>query len=463
MELTHGELVELVIELRGVIARQAIVIEELKAKLAQNSSNSSKPPSSDGPAKPKTKSNRTKSGRKPGGQPGHKGSGLKVDREPNTIVVIEPNKCTCGCDLDGEPTFHADTKYVYDVEIVVTLTKYVIREAICPECSSTVKPEVPAEVSGTVNYGHDLRALSVVLTQYACVSIDKTHKILHELIGLPISTGTIKNIQSQFAGLTGATKEMIKQNLLNSPVVHADETGVRVNGKTQWIHVASNSKYTLLKVHKKRGREGSEAGGVLPGYTGILVHDCWRPYFGFDKLRHAVCCAHLLRELNALIETGKHQWASDMKKLLLEMKKVVEEYKFENKTELSRYYRNKFKARYAAILLQADETVTRSTTRKKTKAENLLKRLNEYHEEIMRFTKDFDVPFDNNQAERDIRNVKVKQKVTGGYRSDDGAAEYADTISVIGTVVKFGQSVFNSVRGLFAGVVPNLGIATATE
>ena len=456
-KLTHAELVSLVSELCKIIEELKVENEELKLKLAQNSSNSSKPPSSDGLGKPPAKSLRPKSGRKPGGQVGHKGSGLKVDRKPDIVVVVEPNKCACGCDLADEPTFHADTRYVYDVNIVVTLTKFDIREAVCPECAGTVAPEMPDECKGTVNYGNALRALCVVLTQYACVGIDKTHKILHDLIGLPISTGTIKNVQSQFAGLTGGSIDAIKGNLRESPVLNVDETGARVNGKTQWIHVASNSKYTLLTVHKKRGGEGSSASGVLPEYTGILVHDFWRAYFGYDKAKHAVCCAHLLRELNALIETGKHEWASEMKKLLLEMKGVVERYKSVNKTELSRHYRDKFKSKYKNIILQAKSSIPKSTTRKKTKAENLLKRLDEYQAEVSRFAEDFAVPFDNNQAERDIRNVKVKQKVTGGHRTDEGAIEYANTMSVIGTAVKFGQSVFNTVKGLFSGLAPNFG------
>ena len=271
LEMTQAKLVGLVNELQKVVEKQAIEIEELKARLGQNSTNStnsSKPPSSDGLSKPPAKSLRTKSGRKPGGQSGHKGSGLKIDREPDKVVVAEPVECACGCGLENEPTFHAETKYVYDVDVVVTLTRYDIREAVCPKCGETGKPEIPAESKGTVNYGNTLRALCVVLTQYACVSIDKTHKIQHDLVGLPISTGTIKNIQSQFAGLTGGTIEVIKQNLLNSPVANADETGARVNGTTQWIHVASNSKYTLLTVHKKRGARGVRPEGCSPNTRG---------------------------------------------------------------------------------------------------------------------------------------------------------------------------------------------------
>ena len=303
------------------------------------------------------------------------------------------------------------------------------------------------------------RTLCVVLTNYANVSTDKTHKILRDLIGMPISSGTIKNIQREFAGKTDGVIGEIKENLMKSPVLNADETGGRVNGRTQWFHTVSNSKYTLITVHKKRGKEGSESSGVLPGYKGTLVHDCWKPYFGFDKCEHALCCAHLLRELNSQIDKGQ-KWAVEMKALLLEMKRVVDSYKDNDKAELSRYYHNKFKSQYDTVLANAKIEIVPSSERKKSKTENLLIRLEQYRSEITRFTNDFDVPFDNNQAERDIRNIKVNQKVTGGFRTDAGAEDYAKTSSVIGTVVKFGHSVFGSVKGLFDNINP---LSYATE
>jgi transposase len=453
-KLDKSTLIEIILSLDKRIA-------ELEARLNMNSSNSSKPPSSDGLTKPAVKSLREKSGRKPGGQKGHKGHGLKIEREPDEVIVVAPAECPgCGCGLCDLPTYHGDTKYVYDVHIEIKLKEYDIREAICPRCRATVAGQPPDECRGTLNYGNMLRSLVVVLTQYACVGIDKTHKILKDLLGVPVSGGTVKNIQREFASKTGRTIAEIKQKLLQSPTLNVDETGARVNGRTQWFHVASKKEYTLVTVHRKRGKEGSDAGGVLPAYRGILVHDCWKPYFGFDKCKHAVCCAHLLRELNALIERGQG-WAGDMKALLLEMKDVVDRYKSTDKTQLSRYYREKFKTRYDAILAKAKSEIVPSTTRKKSKAENLLIRLKEYRTEINRFTGNFEVPFDNNQAERDVRNVKVKQKVSGSFRTDAGADDYAKTMSVIGTVVKLGQSVVGSVRGLFAD--NSLALVHATE
>ena len=385
---------------------------------------------------------------------------MKIKQEADEVIIVTPIQCPkCAKNLSKEPMFHADTRYVYDVEIKIKLIKYDIQEAVCPKCAATVKGSAPEECKGTVNYGSAIRALSVVLTNYANVGIDKTHKILHDLLGVPISGGTIKNIMTQFATKTNDTIDEIRENLLKSSILHVDETGMRVAGQTQWVHVASNSRYTLISVHKKRGKEGSETGGILADYVGTIVHDGWKPYFGFDKCKHALCCAHLLRELNALIEGGQN-WASDMKELLLEMKDAVERYKSGEKSELSRYYFEKFKSHYDTVLSNARAEIVPSTTRKKSKAENLLIRFEKYREEITRFTNDFDVPFTNNQAERDIRNVKVKQKVSGSLRTEDGAEEFAKTSSVIATVVKFGQSVFGAVRGLFDGNRPDFSAAT---
>lgn len=452
-KLSKKELVEIIIMLTAKVA-------ELEARLSQNSQNSSKPPSSDGLGKPSVKTLRRPTGRKPGGQGGHEGHGLKIEREPDETVVVEPIRCEeCGSDLSSEPKFHADTRYVYDIEIKVELKKFEILESVCPNCGATTGGTPPVKCRGTVSYGNGIRSLCVVLTQYGFVSIDKTRKILRDLLGIPISGGTIKRIQSEFAGLTDKPIDEIKQNLSKSPTLNADETGGRVAGRTQWFHVVSNSMFTLISVSGKRGREGSEAAGVLRNYTGTLVHDCWAPYFGFDKAKHALCCAHLLRELNALIEQGQ-KWAISMKSLLLEMKKVVDHYKEGDKTELSYYYNNKFEDRYDAVLAAAQVEIAPSPTRKKSKAENLMVRFMQYKTEITRFTQDFAVPFDNNQAERDVRNIKVKGKVSGCFRTFDGAEDYANTASVLGSVLKFGRSVVGAVSSLFDRDSLHFGVAT---
>jgi transposase len=458
-ELTKKELIEIIMKQAEIIASLTARVAELEARLNQNSNNSSKPPSSDGPGKPPAKSLRQKTGRKPGGQKGHKGHGLEIDREPDEIVRVEPVVCgECGADLSGEPMIHADTRYVYDVVINVVLTKFIIAEAVCPNCGKVTAGTPPVDCKGSVNYGNMIRALCVIFTQYGFMGIDKTHKVLRDLLGVPISVGFVKKVQREFAEKTGESVSEIKRKLLDSPILSVDETGSRVSGRTQWFHVASNSKFMLISVSEKRGREGSEAAGVLQNYEGTLIHDCWAPYFGFDKAKHALCCAHLLRELNALIEQGQ-KWAVDMKSLLLDMKKAVDRCKERDKTALSRYYKDKFEARYAAVLAMAKAEITPSTERKKSKAENLMLRLRQYKAEITRFTQDFGVPFDNNQAERDIRNIKVKGKVSGCFRTDDGAKDYANTASVLGTVVKSGRSAVDYVKGLFEGQLQRFDVA----
>jgi len=297
MALEKEQIVDLFL---ATIEKLTVEIAELKAQLNQNSNNSSKPPSSDGLKKPPVRSLRTKSGKKPGGQKGHKGNGLKIDREPDeeiNAILVECLKC--GNNLTEMPMFHCDIRYKYSVDIQIKLTKINIYKTVCTDCGSVTVADVP-ECKSTVNYGNSVRTLCVVLTQYGNMSINKTHKILSDLIGLPISTGTVKNIQSEFADLTAPSIENIKQILLSSPTLNADESGGRIAGKTQWWHVVSNSKAMLLTAHRKRGKEGSESGGILDKFTGTLVHDCWKPYFGFDNCKHALCCAHLLRELNGL-------------------------------------------------------------------------------------------------------------------------------------------------------------------
>jgi transposase len=443
-ELTREELIKRVKAMAATIA-------ELKIKLQQNSRNSSKPPSSDGLSKPSVKSLRKKSGKKAGGQKGHKGHGLKITREPDEVIQVAPVKCgECGCALPQGAMSKVDTRYVSDVRIDVTLIRYDIHKGVCPQCGAGTPGTPPPDCKGTVNYGNLVRTLGVVLTQYANVGIDKTHKILRDLLNVPISGGTIHNMMRECASspATCGTIGEIKRNLLLSPSLNTDETGGRVCAQPQWFHVASNSRYTLITIHPKRGREGSEAGGVLQEYEGTLVHDCWKPYFGFDKCEHALCCAHLLRELTALVEQGQ-VWAEDMIQLLMGMKHAVDRAKENDKTELSRYYHKKFKTRYETILQTAKAEIPPSTTRKKSKAENILIRLEAYQTEITRFTHDFEVPFDNNQAERDVRNVKVKTKVSGGFRTQAGAENYAKSASVIGTVIKQGISVVHAVRDLF--------------
>jgi transposase len=230
-----------------------------------------------------------------------------------------------------------------------------------------------------------------------------------------------------------------------------------VNGKKQWLHTASDGDATYNTIHPRRGQEGTDDNGVLKEFAGTAVHDCWKPYFSYENCSHALCNAHLLRELQGVIDNTGQSWASAMQKTLREMKEVVERYKGNDKSELSTYYDKKFAEEYERITrLGEEENPVKEGEKRRSRERCLLDRFITYRAEIVRFSKDFSVPFDNNQAERDIRNAKVKQKVSGGFRSDEGAKNFGSISSVIGTAIKQGLSAFSAVSGILSGAMTSL-------
>ena len=432
-------------------------VEELEARLNTNSGNSSKPPSQDGYAKPTPKSLREPSGKKPGGQKGHKGNGLKLEREPDETIEHKAEVCQkCGAYIGDVACVCVATSNVIDFEIEVKIVAHRQMETACPNCGYSNKGEMPQEASHSMAYGSGLRAFVVLLSNYVCVGMKKISNILGDVFRICISAGTVKNINSAFAENSKPILREIKERAVNSPIIHADESGMSVNGANWWLHNASTPELTYMTAHQKRGADGIDDNGVLTGYTGVVVHDFWSPYFKYDCI-HAMCCAHLLRELNWVDENTKQTWAAKMRTLLCKMKIVKEDYIEADRVELSRYYITKFAREYAEIISLGDmETPHNPFSRKQSKSRNLLERFIDYKDEITLFAHDFNVPFDNNQAERDIRNVKVKQKVSGTFRSQEGLKNYADTYSVIGTATKQGLSVFKTLKNIVTGKINSL-------
>ena len=421
---------------------------ELKARLNQNSSNSSTPSSANPYNKPK--SLRKKSGKKPGGQHGHKGHGMSLPHEPDQTITLEAEKCaSCGADLQGIDGRVIDTRYKIDFEVKTVVIAYEQTETECPHCGTKTVADMPDNMTATKQYGEGVDAAAVLLNQYGNVSVDKTAKLMSDLLGMPVSTGTVVNIVNRCAENSGSTLEYIAESLKKSKILHVDETGVRTDGKNYWLHTASNAEFTYNTVSLERGREGTDANGILKDFHGTAVHDSLRQYFGYTDCLHALCGAHLLRELTAIIENDGFEWAIHMKELLEEMKSVVDRYKDDERLELSRYYRRKFSGRYKEILESGQSECPRAKGRKQTKARNLLERFITREPEITRFSGDFDVPFDNNQAERDIRNAKVKMKVSGGFRSKKGADSFAKIGSIIGSAAKQGKALLDTVSKLF--------------
>lgn len=440
-------------------------IKELQEQLKMNSKNSSKPPSSDGLKKPPVNKNlslRQSSGKKQGGQTGHQGANLSVITNPNYVEHHMASVCV-SCPYHDTCLEHAcvkETRHVIDAVVDVSVIAHeliVVNE--CPLHGGKKQGSFPSEVKATVQYGSNLNALVVAFITVGAVSINRTHEILGSVFSIPLATGTISNMVSRCAESLSGTKERIRQQMIKLGLIHCDETGTRVEGKTIWVHNASNSEFTYLTISTKRGKIGMDEADVLPHYHGIIVHDCWSSYWLYEDLTHAICCAHLLRELTGIEQNYPEQtWTKEFKKLLLSMKKVRDKAVLCNKIELSYYHLHKFEKQYDEIINKANEenplpTITKKKRGKKKKGKvlSLIGRLYDLKESVCQFVKNFGVPFDNNQAERDIRMIKVKTKVSGCFRSMKGAQEYLTIMSYVGTAKKHGINAYEAILNAIAG------------
>ena len=452
-------------ELSAEIASLNQTIRELKEQLNKNSKNSSKPPASDGLKKPTVKKDRSlreSSGKKQGAQKGHVGIHLTVISKPDHVREHMHSDCT-GCPYRASCLDKAcikETRHEVDAVVNVDVTAHnLIEVRECPMHGGVKTGAFPENIKATVQYGKNLQAMVVAFNTVEAVSINRTHEILSSVFNIPLATGTIKNMVTRCAESLKNTYERIRMTMIMLGLIHCDETGTRVDGKTLWVHVASNQNYTYLTINQKRGQIGMDAANVLPHFQGITVHDCWGSYWKYQNVTHAICCAHLLRELNGVIENHPEQtWASKFKELLLSMKKVRDKALLDAKDEVSYYHRHKFDKEYDSIIKTAyeenplPETPAKKRGRKKkSKVLNLICRLDNYKESVCLFIKNLCVPFDNNQAERDLRMVKVKTKVSGCFRSEEGSQEYLTIMSYIGSARKHGINAFTAIREALNG------------
>lgn len=458
-----------VAELQATIAELNETIKELQEKLGKNSRNSSKPPSSDGLGK-KTGSTRKPSGRKPGGQKGHKGSNMTLPHEPDKFESHHPAKCMAcphfaECVANGSVFACSEKRYVVDIVVDTEVTEHQLMSTCnCPYGEHELKGTFPDNVRAYVQYGDSVTVLAGVLSTYGAVSVNRIHTIISSLFGINLSTGVIPTMVSRCAAKVGPTMEKIRGILARGEHGNFDETGVRVNGRLKWVHNSSNKDYTYQTVSDKRGKQGMDENGVLPMFGGVAMHDCWAPYWKYEGILHAICNGHLLRELTGIEENQPdHTWATEFKKLLLYEKAAKEKAISKGKTELSYYYLHRFDTEYDRIMGIAtaecppppDSPVKKRGRKKKGKERALIERLIDLKAAVCMFAYNFDVPFDNNQAERDVRNVKTKVKVAGCFRSDDGTQDYLTVMSYLSTGRKHGVSVFDALTAAFAG---NAGI-----
>ena len=454
-----------VAELTDTVDKLKQTIVELREHLNKNSCYTSKPPSSDGLGKPTVKKDRSlreASGKKQGAQEGHEGVCLSIISNPDHTENHMHSDCE-GCpyhDACLEKACIKETRHEIDAVVTVDVTAHnLFSVPECPLHGGSRTGHFPADIKAAVQYGKNLQAMVVAFNTVGAVSINRTHEILSSVFNIPLATGTIKNMVTRCADSLKGTHEKIRLKMTTRGLIHCDETGTRVDGKTWWVHNASDRDYTYLTINKKRGRIGMDEAGVLPHARGIIVHDCWGSYWQYPDVTHAICCAHLLRELNGVIENHPEQtWAPKFRRLLLDMKKSRDEAVQEHRDELSSQQLSKFDTEYDDIIKTAYEenplpetSAKKRGRKKKSKVLNLICRLDNYKASVCLFIKNLCVPFDNNQAERDLRMVKVKTKVSGCFRSEEGAQEYLTIMSYIGCANKHHINAFTAIREALNG------------
>lgn len=446
--LDKEALVEIILKLEEQIDTLGRAVQTLQNANAKHSGNSSQPPSSDGLKKPAPKSVRGKSGKTGGGQAGHGGHTLKAVAEPDAVVVHAVTRCAhCQADLQAVGVSTVEKRQVFDLpEVVLAVTEHQAEHKACPGCGQTSRAIFPAEVRQPTQYGPRIRAQMVYFQTAQFIPLARTAAVIEDLYGQSVSEATILAAVSEAARVVAPVTEALRAYLVETPeAVHLDETGARVAGQLHWLHSAGNARATLYGIHPKRGSDGMNALGVVNRRQGWCVHDGWKAYFKYT-MRHALCNAHHLRELTFIHEQYQQQWAADLRHWLCRIKASVENARQSGHNALPFDQMAYLQLRYDRLLDAAEREIdvprSSSTARpsKNSPPTNLLNRLRDGRAYVLAFMTDFRVPFDNNAAERDIRMVKVQQKVSGGFRTLPGAQHFFAVRSYLATARKNGQS-----------------------
>ncbi len=426
-------------------------------RLGLNSSNSSKPPSTDPNRKRKSRGK----GLKRGGQDGHVGTTLKQVDEADEIkdLLIDRSGLPVGLNYT-----HAayERRQVVDIDIRRIVTEY-RAEVLKDQHGKRYVAPFPEGVTRPVQYGNGIKAHAVYLSQYQLLPYGRIEDYFRDQLHIPVSSGTLCNFNQDACKRLEGFQSWLVSALAESPVMHADETGINIGGKRHWLHCNSNSLLTYYYPHAKRGKQAMDEMGVLPHYSGTLCHDHWKPYYRYD-CTHALCNAHHLRELERAWEQDKQQWAKQMQGLLCEINTAVHDADGILMTEIN----DAFRKRYRNLLLEADvecpppdekKRKGRRGRLKRSKSRNLLERLRNYEDDVLRFMDVASVPFTNNQGENDLRMTKVHQKISGCFRSFDGATCFCRCRSYISTCRKQGLSSSHALALLFDGKMPTFTMA----
>lgn len=454
-ELSKEELIALIAALRAENAALKARMAELERRLELNSSNSGKPPSSDGLKKPaRVRNLRERSGKKPGGQMGHKGETLRQVTDPDVVIDHYPPACsTCGVGLDLETSVGHSVRQVFDLPEPqpLVVTEHRAHDCQCTACGAKTRAPFPDGVNAPVQYGARITAFVIYLLHYQLLPENRLAALMADLFGVKVAAATIARMSRTCAERLRGFAATMRDLVAGAQVKHMDETGFRIGGKTQWLHVASTALLTFYRVCAKRG-------SLLANVAGIVVHDHWKPYYTMQGVLHALCNAHHLRELKALVEIEKEEWARKMQRLLRRACHVTNRAR-ERGVPIKPRLIDCFERRYDAILAEglvfheAQAPLVRAAIKGGGKrrgraprrtGHNLLLRLATRKIDTLRFLRDATVPFTNNQAERDARMMKLRQKISGGFRSLQGAMDFALIRSFFSTANKQGWNIIDA-------------------
>jgi transposase len=434
-------------------------VKALEGQQAKDSHNSSLPPSSDRFVRP-PKSLRQKSGKKPGGQKGHRGHHLQQVEIPDQVLIHPVERCEyCQHDLRERPADLPERRQVIDLPVKrLWVIEHRVEEKQCPVCWHLTRAPFPAEVRAPAQYGTSIQALAVSLLEGQCVPYARASQVLRDLLGIQLSAGSIARFVTTCHQQLAEVETQLKAALVKARVLNQDETGLRVGKAGWWVHVSSTDRLTHYAAHRSRGREALNAIGIAPKFRGTSVHDGLVSYQGYS-FTQALCNVHHLRELTFVEEELKQSWARKMKDLLLDMKAEVERAKAEGKQEVDVLMLAHLLRRYDAILTEGyvanpAQSPPEKRTRGRPKqhpARNLLDRLSQGKWAVLRFLHDFAVPFDNNLAERDLRMIKVQQKVSGCFRTEEGVAMFCRIRSYLSTLRKQGMKLLSALAHTLSG------------
>ncbi len=438
--------------LRSALEILLLLVTLLMHRFGLNSSNSSKPPASDPNRKKKS---RARSNKPTGGQKGHIGTTLvKVD-DPDEVEFIKIDRRTIPAGnytVDGY-----ESRQVFDIDIRRVVLEYRAQRLINEQGQRFVA-SFPEDVTKSVQYGKQLKAHAVYLSQYQLLPYLRIKEYFADQLQVPLSEGSLINFNQQAFENLATFESICKQRLAEASVVHADETGININGSKRWLHCASNALWTHYFPHAKRGKEAMDAIGILPHFHGTLCHDHWKPYYKYT-FTHALCNAHHLRELTCAWEQDGQRWAKKMEILLLKINQVVDDAGGKLETKKALHYRQRYRNLLQKAQTQCPPPLSppgkpKRGRLKRSKSRNLLERLINYEDDVLRFMTDIDVPFTNNRGENDIRMTKVQQKISGCFRSEQGALTFCRTRGYLSTCRKHHVSASEALTLIFNGQLP---------